>query len=441
MKKLSILLILTILFVIIFPTIVYAATDIGSDATDRVDKAGADGYTIINLNTPIAASGTIITAEVWAYSDMQNFRVGIFYNAGGDSYTCRSSTASLGTVTAGSKQTFTDLTLTANAGDFIGCYSTTGEIEKTNSGSGNAWYYGNKIGVGNNDTYNISSNTTISLGGYAAPSYVIPTVTTQAVSSIDYTSATGNGNITDTGGEDASKRGICYSKTTNPPTVSDSIVEETGTYGTGAFTESLTGLDSGAFYYVRAYAYNSAGYGYGSTVTFTSLTQPILAEVLWYQPDNIISGTTLPDRDSTQDGIITWGSNPVGISNSSSVLISNGSIGTSNKGKHDTAPAINPDVSGIDKTQSDNLITQFLSPIADLTNFPLWILFMLFGVVAEVLVMMYVAKHTQNQMLSGGAGLVITFGLYKLGIFDWWMFFIPIIFFIAILVMERKPSL
>jgi hypothetical protein len=39
-------------------------------------------------------------------------------------------------------------------------------------------------------------------------------------------------------------------------------------------------------------------------------------EVLKYQPNNIISGTVLPDLDTgdgTQNGIITFGSNPVGI--------------------------------------------------------------------------------------------------------------------------------
>ena len=40
-----------------------------------------------------------------------------------------------------------------------------------------------------------------------------PTVTTQAVSSIAPTTATGNGNITTTGGEDASAQGVCYNKT------------------------------------------------------------------------------------------------------------------------------------------------------------------------------------------------------------------------------------
>jgi len=37
--------------------------------------------------------------------------------------------------------------------------------------------------------------------------------------------------------------------------------------------------------------------------------------VAWYQPVDMISGTTLPDRQGgDQDGIITWGSNPSGIS-------------------------------------------------------------------------------------------------------------------------------
>jgi hypothetical protein len=32
-------------------------------------------------------------------------------------------------------------------------------------------------------------------------------------------------------------------------------------------------------------------------------------EVLWYEPNTIIISDTLPDRDGTQDGIITWGAN------------------------------------------------------------------------------------------------------------------------------------
>ena len=97
-----------------------------------------------------------------------------------------------------------------------------------------------------------------------------PTVTTQAVTVIEETTATGNGNITATGGENATKRGICWN-TTGSPTVADSKTEETGSYGTGAFTEAMTDLSPGTLYYVRAYAYNTTGYGYGDTdVTFTT---------------------------------------------------------------------------------------------------------------------------------------------------------------------------
>lgn len=96
-----------------------------------------------------------------------------------------------------------------------------------------------------------------------------PTVTTQAVSDIEPTTATGNGNITATGGENCSKRGICWN-TTGSPTVADSKSEETDSFGTGAFTRPMTGLTPGEHYYVKAYAYNSAGYGYGGEVEFTA---------------------------------------------------------------------------------------------------------------------------------------------------------------------------
>ena len=40
--------------------------------------------------------------------------------------------------------------------------------------------------------------------------------------------------------------------------------------GTGTFTSSITGLTAGTTYYVRAYATNSAGTGYGNDISFTT---------------------------------------------------------------------------------------------------------------------------------------------------------------------------
>jgi hypothetical protein len=44
--------------------------------------------------------------------------------------------------------------------------------------------------------------------------------------------------------------------------------------------------------------------------------------IAWYQPNTMISGTTLPDREGTaQNGTITWGSNPAGVSVSIGALL------------------------------------------------------------------------------------------------------------------------
>lgn len=102
-----------------------------------------------------------------------------------------------------------------------------------------------------------------------------PVVTTQATTEITNISATGNGNITNIGGTNCTKRGICWN-TTGTPTISDSKSEETGDFGVGAFTRLITGLQENQLYYVRAYAYNSAGYGYGNQIEFTTLGPPVV---------------------------------------------------------------------------------------------------------------------------------------------------------------------
>ncbi|MBA7634577.1 hypothetical protein ES703_42166 [subsurface metagenome] len=98
-----------------------------------------------------------------------------------------------------------------------------------------------------------------------------PTVTSQAVSSIGTTTATGNGNQTDNGGEDASAWGVCYNTTGNP-TTADSVAAGSGAGGVGPFTAAMSGLTPGQHYYVKAYATNSAGTGYGGEVEFTTHT-------------------------------------------------------------------------------------------------------------------------------------------------------------------------
>lgn len=101
---------------------------------------------------------------------------------------------------------------------------------------------------------------------------VVPTVSTQDASSVEATTATGNGTIVATGGATA-RRGFAYMVgTSGDPTTADSVAYEDGFFSTGAYTKGLTGLTPGTNYRVRAYVVNSAETGYGTTVQI--LTKP-----------------------------------------------------------------------------------------------------------------------------------------------------------------------
>ncbi len=95
-----------------------------------------------------------------------------------------------------------------------------------------------------------------------------PTVTTQAATDITKSTATANGNITDTGGENCGARGFDYG--TSPGVYTAEWVE-TGSFGAGAFTHSLTGLPNATVIYYRAKAQNSVGWGYGEEQSFQTL--------------------------------------------------------------------------------------------------------------------------------------------------------------------------
>lgn len=100
-------------------------------------------------------------------------------------------------------------------------------------------------------------------------SAIAPTVTTQAISSITATTATGNGNITNVGVPNPTAYGVCWS-TNTAPTILNSKTDKGATSTTGAFTASMTGLSGNTTYYVRAFATNTAGTSYGTEVSFTT---------------------------------------------------------------------------------------------------------------------------------------------------------------------------
>jgi starch-binding outer membrane protein SusE/F len=96
----------------------------------------------------------------------------------------------------------------------------------------------------------------------------IPVVSTKAITDITGNTAMSGGEVTIGGGANITERGICYGTTANPTTANTKVVNGTG--GTGAFISSLVGLYGNTKYYVRAYATNAAGTGYGTEVSFTT---------------------------------------------------------------------------------------------------------------------------------------------------------------------------
>ena len=100
-----------------------------------------------------------------------------------------------------------------------------------------------------------------------------PTIVTfSLISNVTQTGALSGGVVTNTGGSVLSN-GVCWSSTNALPTINDSkTVDSVGT-PTG-FKSTVTGLTGGTTYYLRAYASNADGTGYGAVIKFTTLTTP-----------------------------------------------------------------------------------------------------------------------------------------------------------------------
>jgi uncharacterized protein (TIGR02145 family) len=95
----------------------------------------------------------------------------------------------------------------------------------------------------------------------------VPVLTTTEITSITQTTAVTGGNISTDNGGSVTARGVCWGTVTNP-TMADSKTTD-GT-DKGSFVSNLTGLLGNTTYYVRSYATNSGGTGYGNLISFTT---------------------------------------------------------------------------------------------------------------------------------------------------------------------------
>ena len=126
-----------------------AVIDIGPGAIDRAGLSG-NNYTVIDLANPSNDTGWLTSFEVWlsvAGSNGTGVKMGVF-SGSGHNYDDRDY-ETIGTVTIGSKQTFTGKNCDVSLGDFLGIYTITGAPEIGSSGgSGYEYLSGDKFGSG-----------------------------------------------------------------------------------------------------------------------------------------------------------------------------------------------------------------------------------------------------------------------------------------------------
>ena len=99
-----------------------------------------------------------------------------------------------------------------------------------------------------------------------------PSVLTNTVTNITVNSATLNATISSDNGETITESGFVFSTSPNPEIGGSSVIQinTDPTVVTGAFSKNIIGLTSSTTYYVKAYAINTNGVGYGAQSVFST---------------------------------------------------------------------------------------------------------------------------------------------------------------------------
>ena len=167
----------------------------------------------------------------------------------------------------------------ANSGDGTANWTPGGGFNAIGSGSdfndgsfsSFASIYADEVGIWNKVINTLEINSLYNAGVGLSYSNFLVNLTTEAVNSIGYTTATGNTTVVSDGGNTITERGVCWALTTNP-TITNFKASTPGTIG--SYNVPMTGLLNGTLYYVRGYVTNSFGTTYGNEVTFTTTVIP-----------------------------------------------------------------------------------------------------------------------------------------------------------------------
>lgn len=151
---------------------------------------------------------------------------------------------------------------------------------KIASGAGSGSFVATLTGLQHNTLYYVRAYATNAMGtvygnelSFKTNEAFVPTLSTVEITDIDFHTATSGGIVESSSGLDISAKGLCWS-TEHAPTISN--FKTNNGNGNAAYSGKLTNLLPNTTYYVRAYATNEIGTGYGNEVEFSTLpTIPI----------------------------------------------------------------------------------------------------------------------------------------------------------------------
>ena len=196
---------------------------------------------VTNAVTDITTTTATVGGEILSDGGSAITECGVCYKTGNEDWTCIALTATNNAFST----TLTDLT--PNTTYTVRAYAT------------------NEGGTGYGDEVTFTTEEEIII--------TVPTVTTNEISEFAATTATGGGTVTDMGNGTISECGVCWSTDVNPTTEDNYATSQ---LNEGAFTVNMTDLSGNTTYYVRAYATNEAGTGYGEQVSFKTLPEGII---------------------------------------------------------------------------------------------------------------------------------------------------------------------
>ncbi len=195
---------------------------------------------------------------------------------------------------------------------------------KTVDGTGAASYNSTLTGLTPLTTYYVRAYATNALGttygnevsfttsDLVNPGPTVPVVGTSISTITGSSTAASGGYVSADGGSAVTARGVCWG-TSVDPTLADSCSVDGS--GVGFFTSMITGLSGcGNVYYVRAYATNSTGTGYGNQNMVSTGLVPVVttADVTAISYYTATSGGSISDDGGcpiTQKGV-SWSYNP-----------------------------------------------------------------------------------------------------------------------------------